>query len=324
MLPCDEEVIQAYDLLSKGNMGGVILYSHNINDPEQLLQLNEYLHKASPSAFLALDQEGGKVQRLTVKKGFLKQYPTALSISNNSIEEARKIYSELSEEIASYSFNLNFAPVVDLHNPESKVIGGLERSFSKDPAIIHNYAKTCIEAHHNNGVYTCIKHFPGHGLALGDTHHGLVDATNYASSEELEPYYSLIKGNKVDMVMTAHIMNRNLDADHPVTLSDKIIKNLLRDKGYNGVVIADDLLMKAIANHYSLKESVVSAIKAGCDILLFSRHPFFIAPDHPKLKDFVHEIRNIILEAVNNGQISENQIMDSYNRINNLKLTKVK
>ncbi len=122
---------------------------------------------------------------------------------------------------------------------------------------------------HKNGVLTSLKHFPGHGSSLGDTHKGFVDVTKLWKPIELEPYKKLNEKGEIDTVMVAHVFNKKLDSKYPATLSNKTVNGLLRQKiGFDGVVITDDLQMGAIANRYGLRNTPKSATKAGDDLLL--------------------------------------------------------
>ena len=120
------------------------------------------------------------------------------------------------------------------------------------------------------GILTSLKHFPGHGSSLGDTHKGFVDITNTWQKKELKPYQNLIEDGIVDTIMVAHVMNKQIDSKYPSSLSKKSVTNLLRGKLlYEGVVISDDLQMRAISKHYSLRDTIKLSINAGVDILLF-------------------------------------------------------
>lgn len=318
----EEEVKKVSSYLDHDMLGGVILFARNIESPQQLKMLTDKFIDSKKDAFIAVDQEGGRVQRLTPTKGF-KAFPSASSIAKLSTIEAKDIYSKLSLELNDHGINLNFAPVVDINNSSNPcpVIGSLERSFGEDSEKIIEYASICIDAHHENKIFTAIKHFPGHGLASSDSHLGLVDVTSTAKPEELIPFYKLIESRKVDMIMTAHIINKHLDPLHPATLSPFILKELLFKKGYDGVIVSDDLHMGAIASHYSFKDSVVMAINAGCNLLIFSNNPLAcknimeFKPDHDIPLKFIR----VVKEAIKEGEIDIEKIHTSYNKINSLK-----
>ncbi len=306
--------IQKYDL------GGVILFdkfytgrsvTKNISSKSQLQELTSQLKAFSNRPlFISVDQEGGKVARLKPSYGF-KATPSAFNVSKLSTQEARTIYDRQSKMIQESGINVNFAPVVDLNvNPKNRVIVGLERSFGKDATRVSSYAKILMDSQNKHNVISVLKHFPGHGSSLGDSHKGFVDVTNTWSEKELEPYRTLIDANAVDMIMTAHVFNSKLDKKHPATLSFEVNEKLLRGElNYRGVIVSDDMQMKAITKRYSLKESVTLAINSGVDILLFGNQLG---------EQSVEELIEIILNQVKVGAIKYERILESNARIENL------
>jgi len=306
--------MQAYDL------GGVILFDRlyddknktkNIVNPVQVQNLTQALKSFSrKSLFIAVDQEGGRVARLKPKYGF-SEIPSAFEVSKMSLEDARKVYTMQSSMLQENGLNMNFAPVVDLSiNPQNSVIVGLERSFGKESVKVINYASLVIEEQNRHNVISVLKHFPGHGSSLGDSHKGFVDVTQTWQKVELEPYAKLIKENKVDMIMTAHVFNKNLDPLYPATLSERVNTQLLRNLlGYRGVIVSDDMQMKAISQHYPLKESVTLAINGGVDMLLFGN----------QLSNLnVKILVETIYAQVESGAISLEKIIEANKRIANL------
>jgi len=264
------------------------------------------------------------VNRLKQEYGFAATL-TAESLGDRNDPQFTFHYVEkIAAELRAMGINLNFAPVVDVKvNPDNPVVGRRGRCFSDDPEIVAEQAAAFIRAHHQQGVLTTLKHFPGHGSSTADSHAGLVDVTQTWSERELIPYIKLIRGGLVDAVMTAHIFNRKLDDTYPASLSKKTITGLLRGRlgynglvisddlrlGYNGLVISDDLLMGAIRNQYSLEESVTLAINAGVDMLLFS-----------SMQDnLVERVNDIIRQSVNSGRIAAERIDESARRIGRLK-----
>ena len=306
--------IQKYDL------GGVILFdkyykkrkiTKNISSPSQLQTLTTKLKEFSRRPLLiSIDQEGGRVARLKPAYGFIT-IPSAKNISQMPLNKAKEIYDKQSKMLSKNGINCNFAPVVDLDiNPKNRVISGLERSFGNSSKEVTKYAKLLINAQKRKNIISVLKHFPGHGSSLGDSHKGFVDISKTWSKEELEPYKNLIDSNDVDMIMTAHVFNSYLDKKHPATLSYNINTKLLREQmHYKGVVISDDLQMKAITKHYSLKESVTLAINSGVDILLFG--------NQLEMQD-IDELVDLIYSQVKNGAISKKRILESNRRIENL------
>jgi beta-N-acetylhexosaminidase len=222
------------------NLGGVILFDVNYHDrsrqknitsPAQLHKLTDDLRRFSPTPlFIAIDQEGGKVARLKAKYGFIK-IPSASAVSKMPLNRAKSIYQTQSQMLQENGINMNFAPVVDLRmNPKNRVIVGLERSYGKDPQKVAAYASLVMDEQTKHNIISVLKHFPGHGSSLGDSHKGFVDITNTWSKKELAPYRILIQAHKADAIMTAHVFNKNLDAKYPATLSYKVNTELLRKK----------------------------------------------------------------------------------------------
>jgi beta-N-acetylhexosaminidase len=305
-------------------IGGVILfdydvptrtYGRNIESPKQLRALTSSLQgQASITLFIAVDQEGGRISRLKEKNGF----PPALSQRRLGALDDVKRTSKQAEltagTLAGLGINLNFVPVVDLDlDPGNPIIGKLERSFSRSPATVTRHALAVIDAHRRKGVLTAPKHFPGHGSAAGDTHEGFVDATDRWTALELEPFQSLIRQDMADMVMTAHVFNGKLDPVWPSTLSRKVLTDLLRQEmGYAGVVITDDMQMKAIAARYGLETAVRQAILAGADILLFANNSVYE-------EDIATRVASTIRSLVEKGEIPRERIDESYRRIMKLK-----
>lgn len=310
--------------IKKYNIGAVILFDYNpvnkskpknIATKSQLSQLTKELQACSSDGklLIAVDQEGGKVQRLKNKYGFSGNFPKASDVIKMDMSQIIKTYKKMSKELKSVGINYDLAPVVDLDiNMKNHVIHGLGRSFGKNPKIVSKFASTFIDAMHKNGVLTSLKHFPGHGSSEGDTHKGFVDVTDLWKKIELEPYY-LLK-DKADTVMVAHVFNEKLDKKYPATLSKKTINGLLRQKlGFKGVVITDDLQMGAISKKYGLRKTLKLAINAGDDILLIGNQL------DPKKVKSTKKLVNTILSLVKMGEIKEEQIEKSYNRIQRLK-----
>ena len=316
----DSSIIKAIKEL---NLGGVILFDRdnpsngeverNIKNPEQTKNLINQL-KEYPSLFIAVDAEGGLINRLKEKYGF-ENIPSAEEMGKGSLEETKENALKLGKTLKELGFNLDFAPVVDVNtNPQNPVIGKLERSFSDDENAVFNHALSFIAGLHQNNIITSIKHFPGHGSSSTDSHLGMVDVTNSYQEKEIIPYQKLIEGGYSDIVMTAHIINRNIDPEYPATLSPIFLKNILRDNlNFQGVIISDDMQMNAIVDNYGFEESIIKAINAGCNILIISNNGKTYNED-----DFYRAV-NTIFEAVKNGEIKEDTINDSYQKIQSLK-----
>ena len=306
------------------NIGGIILFDYdvpskssprNITSPSQIKELIKNLQKFSPTPlFIAIDAEGGYVNRLKPKYGFI-EIPSAQEMGKRNIEETKKTAIKLTNQFIDLGINTNFAPVVDVNvNPDNPVIGGIERSFSNNPEKVTEHALAFIEGHHQNNIITAIKHFPGHGSSKDDSHKGMTDITKTYKEKELIPYQKLIEKAVVDMVMTAHIINRDIDPDYPATLSPFFINNILRKQlGFEGVVVSDDMQMGAITEYYGFAESIILAINAGCDLLIISNNNKIYDETAP------YRAQEIIFEAVKSGKISIDRILESSDRIYKLK-----
>lgn len=317
-------------------LGGVILFDYNfhtktfiknIESPEQVLKLNQNLQKFNKLAnqqldrqdlplFISVDYEGGKVDRLKKTYGFPETYSAAV-VANSSLSSASEVAANMAKTLKETGFNIDFAPVVDVNvNPENPVLGKLQRCFGEEPQKVIEYATVYAKEFLKAGILPVFKHFPGHGSSTKDSHLGFVDVTDTWQSCELEPY-RLIKELKIphSMIMTAHIINRRLDdSGLPATLSSKILTDLLRKElNFSGVIISDDMQMKAISDSYTLEESLTLAINAGVDMFIFGNQLSDV-PQDPA------EIIDIIVRKVVQGEISSQRIDESYARIKQIKI----
>lgn len=258
------------DRISEGKIGCVILFSRNIRDAQQLAALTSYLLQLAPQEhplLLAIDQEGGCVQRL---RSPWTEWPTMRSVGQrNDLDVTAEVARSIARELRDLGICLDFAPVVDVDtNPNNPIIG--DRSFSSDPGRVAAHAKTFIRAMQSVGVAACAKHFPGHGDTVVDSHLALPTLTHRLErlqSVELAPFRAAIEAG-VASIMTAHILYPALDAKFPATLSHPVLQLLRKDLAYDGVVFSDDLEMKAVADHYSLEDCVLRPLQAGVDALL--------------------------------------------------------
>jgi beta-N-acetylhexosaminidase len=293
----------------------------NITSPEQLARLTGDLQAlarrcAGRPLLIAADSEGGAVMRLSPRVGYSPTFsPQELGEMGDLAVtelEARRIGRMLREA----GINWNLAPVVDLAlNPLNPVIVSHGRAFSADPEKVIAHARAYLHGMRAAGLFTTLKHFPGHGSSLTDSHLGFVDVTETAAPKlELRPYRELIAEGLVDSVMTAHVLNRNLDADYPATLSRPTIHGLLRRTlGFPGVVISDDLLMGAIVNRFGLEEAARLALGAGVDMLLISdTRP----GEHPSPAD---RVLAAIRGALSEGELKISQVERALARIERLR-----
>jgi beta-N-acetylhexosaminidase len=319
--PKDRGVEKILTDIQRFNLGGVILFNYdvalkspkrNILSQGQVRELIMALKSAVPSVLpllVAVDQEGGQVQRL--KSAGLANTLSAKTLGKKEPTETYSHARKMAQVMVNMGFNLNFAPVVDLDNPNNPIIGRLERSFSDDPQIVTEHALAFIGAHHENGMLCVIKHFPGHGSATRDSHLGLVDVTHSWQEQELEPYRNLLGKGIVDAIMTAHIFHQQWR--NPATLSYEVITGILRDElGFQGVVFSDDMQMKAVSQHYGYENAIKMALDAGIDILVIGNNLTY----DPNV---VERTVGIIEKLIQEGQVTEERINQSVDRIKRLK-----
>jgi beta-N-acetylhexosaminidase len=304
--------------------GGVILFDkdmvfnkpvHNIKSPEQLKKLTSQLQEISEiPLFIGIDQEGGLINRLKPEYGFPETRSHQELGKTDDAKATQKEGELISGVLKQHGININFAPCVDLAlNADSSIISKRERCFGATSSEVNKQAEAYVKGHQKNSVLTACKHFPGHGSAAGDTHAGFVDVTDTWEKDELEPYKYMIQKELCPVIMTSHIFNGNFDDQYPATLSKKTIQDLLRDQlGFDGVVISDDMQMRAISDHYGMKESLKLGLEAGIDIFCYGNN---LLKEQIDLADAI----NTIEELVENGDITEERIDNSVNRILNLK-----
>jgi beta-N-acetylhexosaminidase len=303
--------------IRNSHVGNLVLFRHNIESPGQLSELTATLQAAASPPFpllVAVDHEGGRVNRFVGDFGLTSNYSAQELGEQADPSNTRRQNENVAERLHAFGINLNLAPVVDLNlNPTNPVIGRAERSFSANPAIVTAHAKAVIESHHAHHVLCTVKHFPGHGSSHQDSHLGFVDVTGSWQASELLPYAELIKSGLCDAVMTAHIFNALLDTEHPATLSNVIIDDMLRKRlGYDGVVISDDMQMRAITASYDFEEAVRLVVMAGVDMIAISN--MFDYAD-----DWGTRTARVIENLVATGAISAQRIDQSYRRIMRLK-----
>lgn len=305
--------------IKKGIVGGVLLFEYNINpnnSKENLLELTKDLQSAAQiPLMISIDQEGGQVNRLKMKYGFPSMPSAQVVGQKNDVIYTKQVGSTIANSLSKCGINLNFAPVVDILNPNCPVLGKRNRCYSSDVKTIAQCAEITIEEHNKLGIKTSLKHFPGHGSSTSDSHLGLVDVSKTWNVEELFPYKYLIDAGKVDMIMTAHIINKKLDKSGlPATLSKKIVTDLLRKQlHFNGVIISDDMQMHAISKFYGLEQSIKLSINAGVDIVIFSNNIEGAKDYNPS------NIHATFKKLVLDGEIPMSRINESYARILSLK-----
>ncbi|MBA4118320.1 MAG: hypothetical protein C0514_05425 [Candidatus Puniceispirillum sp.] len=270
--PEAQEVEELKDALARGLISGVIFFRHNVVDPKQVGDLTDAFMEANTPLppLLAVDQEGGRVQRLSSINGF-ESFPSAKEMGEKPEEERQELYKRFAGQVRSAGFNYVLGPVVDLHKDEAPAIGALSRSFGEDPEHVAACARDFIDAHKRLGIATSLKHFPGHGFARRDTHKGFVDVTDTFDTRELLPFENLAKAGLADSIMVAHVTNKNFGDNLPASLSPHTGQTLRDGWGYDGVVISDDFHMGAIVDMFPDPCEVGAlAARAGVDLLLYS------------------------------------------------------
>lgn len=311
------EIINA---LREYHVGSVILFDYdvptgtrgrNIKNAGQLKRLCKQLRSFKPDLLIGIDQEGGYVSRLSTGYGFprILSAQKSAAMGNDTVRHYAALTGQMLEEIG---INLDFAPVADVNvNPRCPVIGGIERSFSSDPAVVRRCCMIWSEELLNHHVVSCWKHFPGHGSAKGDTHKGLVDVTDTWQPCELDPYRNLPNSNM--MVMTAHVINRQLDPSGlPASLSPQITSYLRDTLDFQGVIVTDDLAMGAIVSQYSFENAIRMAVMAGADLLCLSNNggSYDI--------NMVPRAVKVIKQMIADGDITGERIRQSAKRIRNI------
>ncbi|MDR2144324.1 MAG: hypothetical protein LBP29_08145 [Treponema sp.] len=312
------------DIAERG-IGGVLLFDYdtpsrsrirNIVSKDQLTRLCAELQEAAARGplgaklFIAIDQEGGAVDRLKTRNGF-PETKSAAEMGEGDGSETAYYAEQTARLLSEMGINLNFAPCVDLNlNPRNPIIGRLGRSFSADPKVVTSHAALWIDAHSRFGVFSCLKHFPGHGSSRGDTHRGAVDVSSSWREEELFPYRELVAANAVKFVMTSHVFNSALDPEYPATLSESTLEGVLRNRlGFSGLIVSDDLNMAAVAANYSLETALEKAVNAGVDMLCFSNNGAVFDPS------IAGRSINIIYDLIRAGIVAPSRIEESYLRI---------
>lgn len=292
--------------------GEATLGSRNITSKERLARMTAQLQAwADYPLLIATDQEGGKVARLKPQYGFLPTVSAEYLGTVDNEDTTRYYAARLSREMREAGVNVNLAPVVDVLNHNCAAVGHYLRCYSTNPVAIARHAGWFIDESHRQGVLCTLKHFPGHGNAIDDSHYGFVDVTNGWTEAELEPFRILIDAGKVDLIMTAHLFNRNIDDEYPATLSAKTINGLLRSQmGYDGVVVTDDLYMQAIRNQYSIPTALELAINAGVDLICVGNN---ISTGFEADRPF--KLVDMIVNLVKQGRIPWERLQQSHERL---------
>ncbi|MBP3256745.1 MAG: glycoside hydrolase [Bacteroidales bacterium] len=291
-------------------VGGVTLFSHNIDNPEQLKAFTQALHALPGAPLVSVDEEGGRVARVGGNLNFdVPRIPAMGKVgATGDPAQAYEAGKAIGHYLKEYGFDIDFAPVADVNtNPQNIVIG--DRAFSSDPKIAAPMVVNCMKGLHEEGVAACIKHFPGHGDTSGDSHKGYVETSKTWEELlncEMVTFKAAIKAG-APLIMTAHVSLPNVIGDKtPGTLSSLILTDKLRKElGYKGIIITDAMGMGAISQHYDKARSAVMCLKAGADIVLMPE-------DLPLAFEAV-------VKAVEDGTLSEERIDESVRRVLALK-----
>ncbi len=257
------------EALAAGELGGLILFKRNIESAAQVHELCSSLETpAELPPMLAIDQEGGRVARLG--EPVVRLPPMRALAEKASADQLRSLGEVLGRQLAALGLTMDFAPILDVDsNPSNPVIG--DRAFGTDPEAVIARALPFADGLRAGGVLPCGKHFPGHGDTDVDSHLALPRLTHERArldAVELAPFRAAIAAG-LESLMTAHVLFDALDPELPATLSRTVLQGLLRDElGYRGVIVSDDLEMKAVADRWGVADSAVRAIDAGCDTLL--------------------------------------------------------
>lgn len=297
-------------LLQKYPVGGFILFSDNIESPEQITAFLTDLQTASKiPPFLSVDEEGGLVARLANAPRFdLPQYESAWAVGVDADPAtALKMGNTIGAYLRESGFNMDFAPVADVNtNPDNPVIGA--RAFSSDTATAAMLARAMADGLTQQDIIPVFKHFPGHGDTDQDSHDDL--AVTYKSEAELSTceWLPFQKASDADCIMVGHIAVPSIDEDFlPATMSRTLVTDILKEKlGFEGLVITDSLSMGAIANRYNSGEAALGALQAGCHILLMP-------------EDFTQAFDTVV-SAVESGEFSQKQLDETVHKILEFKL----
>jgi beta-N-acetylhexosaminidase len=298
--------VELKSLAREFGLGGVILFARNLSEPGQVAEISYAAARlgAELPLWVSIDQEGGRVARL--KAPFTEWPPMATLGRSGDPKLAERFARALAAELRAVGITLNFAPVLDvLTNPKNPVIG--DRALSEKAEEVAQLGQAIIRGLQSEGVAACGKHFPGHGDTSADSHLELPlieHPIERLRAVELLPFVAAIEAGVASM-MTAHVFLPALDEERPATLSRRIVEGLLRQElHYDGVILSDDLEMKAIADHYAVPAAAVLAMDAGCDGVLIC------GGDH----DAQAAALEALIHAVEDQRLSLTRIEDALKR----------
>jgi beta-N-acetylhexosaminidase len=289
-------------LVARG-VGGVIFFARNVGQPSDVAELTSFIKRlAGRPLFLALDQEGGQVSRL--RQGFTEIPPMRAVGVSGSAALAREVGELIGREVRAVGFDMNYAPVLDIDtNPDNPIIAA--RSFGRTPELVSELGVALAQGLESAGVAACGKHFPGHGDTSQDSHlelPRLPHSLERLEQVELKPFAAAVKAG-IPSMMTAHVIFEPLDPVYPATMSRPVLQGILREKmGYDGLIVTDDIEMRAIADHFGVEDTVVRGLNAGVDHFLCCH-----------TAEVAHRAIEAIVHAVENGTVSR-QTLDTANR----------
>lgn len=299
----DEETIRFFQ---KHHFNAFLLMKKNIVDQEQLIELTNFIIQLNLLPFpsiIAVDQEGGSVNRIEFEE------IGKIDISQRDIkteEQAYRVAKKRGEVLASLGVNLNFSPVLEVVSNESSFI--IDRAFQGDEQKVASLANQMVKGYHDSEIVSAIKHFPGGlGRTRTDPHKRLpvLEIGQDELAKDIFPFKELIKIDDVEAIMATHILYPQIDKKNPSSLSDEFISGILKhDFGFDGVVISDDLVMKAISSKFSIAQAAKLAFIAGIDLLVISSD----SSDQ-------QEAYKTLLQAVEDEEISVERVDESVKRI---------
>lgn len=297
-------------MLQEYPVGGIVMFSKNITSPDQITAFNAGLQKASRiPLFLSIDEEGGIVARLARHKAFdLPKYKSAGAVgSSANPADALEMGNTIGGYLKTFGFNMDFAPVADVNtNPSNPVIG--TRAFSSDPSTAAALSRAMADGLSQQGIIPVLKHFPGHGDTAEDSHSGIAIIRKTKGELEACEWIPFQNATDRDCIMVGHIAVPSINGNLiPATVSKTIVTDILKKQlDFNGLVITDSLSMGAITNTYSSGEVAVSALQAGCHIILMPVN--------------FQEAFEAVVCAVEEGILSETQLNDTVRHILQFKL----
>jgi beta-N-acetylhexosaminidase len=298
-----------------GQIHNIFFVKENIGTHKNLIALKNLFDTQKKYTWVGIDHEGGAVQRLSHRHG-VRKLPRAIQVgmSQLNFSQVKVMYSHSAKELRHWGFNLNFGPVLDVHDPKNLAIGKFGRSFGIDARSISLCGAAFVEGFQSEGVTSVLKHFPGHGRSVGDSHLEPANISDQWSEKELAPFKQLIDWRRAPIIMCGHLRLDSIDATGcPATLSKPIIEGLLRDRlGYCGVVMTDDIDMQAITKTHDRRRAMIEALNAGNDLIMI-RNLFGYDPLLPKRA--LYWVR----QAIKNGELTESRVFEAAERIMSLK-----